>query len=251
MPRGRPLVTLVALAFFGSAILFLVVLGKHSDMTSSKQTHIVLIGASIGQQWQLAEWPGRKQLSHFTAESIPAWQFDKSEVVGEVLMRPRRKFHPTRTYLKSLLQPPPRKPDIVILKECSSYFPGDLSQHQQSIRRWTKQLQQNGTKVILATVVPVTLSRTRTDADKQESLLRYNDWIREFARQNSIPVLDLEGALRRGTNDRYLKEEYAAPDGSHLNNAAYLVLDDLLKNTVCESGAEAGDECLQVAARTP
>src|SRR5271166_706668 len=53
-------------------------------------THIVLIGASIGQSWHLAEWPSRVRTSDFTAESVAAWQFDKTEAVEEVLMRPAR-----------------------------------------------------------------------------------------------------------------------------------------------------------------
>src|SRR5262245_58744670 len=97
--------------------------------SESRPVHVALIGASIGQGWRLAEWPARAGVLGFTAEAIAAWQFDKTEAVQEVLMRPARKFRLTRTYLKSWFQPPPPTPDVVILKECSSYFPGELERY--------------------------------------------------------------------------------------------------------------------------
>jgi hypothetical protein len=218
---------------------FALIITRHSEDISMSQagktTHVVLIGASIGQSWHLAEWPTRVRVSDFSAESVPAWQFDKSEVLEEVLMRPARKFQPTRTYLRSLFQAPPRKPNIVILKECSSYFPGDLSTYQRSIEDWVSRLQAKQIKVILATVVPVTRSRAAQSPGKQETLLKYNEWIREFANQHGLRVLDLEAALRVGDSDKYLRGEFAATDGSHLNSAAYGVLDETLRRLLPET----------------
>jgi len=212
---------------------FAVAISRHSTNMNTSQagatTHVVLIGASIGQSWHLSEWPARVKASGFTAESIPAWQFDKSAVLEEVLMRPARKFHPTRTYLRSLFQAPPRKPDIVILKECSSYFPGDLPSYQRRIEEWVGQLQAKQIKVVLATVVPVTRSRAAQDAGKQESLLKYNEWVREYASQHGLDVLDLEATLRSNKEGKFLREEFAATDGSHLNSAAYAALDETLR----------------------
>ncbi|HXJ89155.1 MAG TPA: GDSL-type esterase/lipase family protein [Candidatus Binatia bacterium] len=217
---------------------FFLMMKKHSASMETdlagNTTHVVLIGASIGQAWHLAEWPGRVKVTGFSAESVPAWQFDKSVVLEEVLMRPARKFHPTRTYLRSLFQAPPRKPDLVILKECSSYFPGDLSIYQRSIQDWVSRLQGKQIKVILATVVPVTRSRAGQDPGKQEGLLNYNEWVRGFAGQHGLDVLDLEAALRSNDSDKYLREDFAAKDGSHLNSAAYTVLDQTLRTLLCE-----------------
>lgn len=200
---------------------------------SADTVHVVLIGASIGQGWHLAEWPTRAKASGFTAESIPAWQFDKTDVVDEVLMRPARKFRPTRTYLKSLFQPPPSKADMVILKECSSYFPGDLTVYESSIQNWVSRLQAKHIRVTLATVVPVTMARAEQSPGKQESLVQYNEWVRQYAEQRGITLLDLESALRTDDTGRYLRDEFATSDGSHLNAAAYAVLDDVLRKTLC------------------
>jgi hypothetical protein len=209
---------------------------------SANTSHIVLIGASIGQAWHLAEWPSRVKTSRFTAESIAAWQFDKSDAVQEVLIRPSRKFRPTRTYLRSLFQPPPKKADIVILKECSAYFPGDLLFYERSVDKWVSQFQANHGTVILATVIPVTRARARQSPGKQEDLLKYNGWIREYARQHGLRVLDLEVALRAEEPGDYLREEFAAPDGSHLSPRAYVVLDESLRKLLCETTASVTND---------
>jgi hypothetical protein len=225
----------VVLALIGAIAVPLV---RHNSKQMSKQpantSHIVLIGASIGQAWHLADWPSRLKTPRFTAESVAAWQFDKSEAVQEVLMRPSRKFRPTRTYLRSLFQPPPKKADIVILKECSSYFPGDLALYERSVESWASQLQANHSTVILATVVPITRARAQQSPGKQEDLLKYNEWVREYARQHGFQVLDLEAALRADERGSYLRDDFAAPDGSHLNPSAYVVLDTLLQKLLTE-----------------
>jgi hypothetical protein len=165
----------------------------------------------------------------FTAESIAVWGFDKSDAVDEVLMRPTRKFRLGRSYLMSLFQPAPIPPDIVILKECSAYFPGELAHYRQKMQRWTEQFLASSKQVVLATVVPVTRARAAKDPGKQEALLAYNRWVREYAQQRRVPLLDLEAALRITAPGSYLDELFSDPDGSHLNRAAYAVLDERLR----------------------
>ena len=218
-----------------TAVFFAAKTYRMSTMkTASDSTvHVVLIGASIGQAWNIAGWPSRVGQTGFSAESLAVWQFDKSRAVDGVLMRPKRELQFTRTYLKSLFEPPPRKPDIVILKECSSYFPGSVPEYLDSVGRWAGRLHERGLQVILATVVPVTESRSARDPGKQESLLEYNRRIREYGQERQIPVLDLEATLRANSRSGYLREEYSSGDGSHLNAAAYSVLDEALRTTLC------------------
>ena len=204
---------------------------KNARAEVKRTTHIILIGASIGQAWNVAEWPHRVGQPGFSAESLANWRFDKTEAVDEVMIRPARKFRMSRTYLRSLLQPPPKKPDIIILKECSSYFPGDLSSYKKDIDQWVQRLKPTGAEVILATVVPVTEQRAQQNPGKQESIREYNDWVRQYSQERGLRVLDLEMALMRA--DGSLRSEFAQPDGSHLNATAYGVLDRLLKETLC------------------
>jgi hypothetical protein len=197
-----------------------------------KRIHVVLVGASIGQAWQLAAWSVRMQARGFSAESVAVWKFDKSPAIEQLLARPATSFSLSRAYLRSLVVPPP-KPDVVILKECSSYFPGDLAVYQNSVRTWVDQLQAHRIKVVLATVVPVTKARAQRDPGKQESLLAYNRWVRQYALQERIPVVDLEASLRTEGEGGYLRDEFAAEDGSHLIAPAYAALDHTLFTTLC------------------
>ena len=187
---------------------------------------------NIGQAWQLAGWPDRMQARGFSAESVAVWKFDKSPAIEQLLVRPATSFRFSRAYLRSLFVPPP-KPDVVILKECSSYFPGDLAVYQNSVRTWVDQLQAHRIKVVLATVVPVTKVRAQRDPGKQESLLAYNRWVRQYALQEGIPVVDLEASLRPEGEGGYLRDEFAAEDGSHLIAPAYAALDYTLFTTLC------------------
>jgi hypothetical protein len=222
-----------------AAIVTVTMRPKSAPSTGSRPVHVILIGASIGQGWQLGEWPRRTGTPAFTAEAIAAWQFDKTEAVQEVLMRPSRKFRLTRTYLKSWFQPPLPKPDIAILKECSSYFPGNLDAYQRSIRQWVQELQRRNVQVILATVVPVSKARAAANPGKQESLLEYNRWIREYAREQHLALLDLEAAMRQEGEGSYLQDRFDVGDGTHLNAAAYEVLDTTLRTTLCAGSLAA------------
>jgi lysophospholipase L1-like esterase len=203
-------------------------------------THLILIGASIGQAWHLAGWPLRANAPAFTAESLAQWQFDKTEAVDAVLLRPQMKFALSRAWLQSFLRPP-QKPDIVLLKECSSYFPGPLAEYEARMSRWVARLQERGIRPVLATVVPVTRARAASDPGKQSALLEFNRWVRQYAREQHLPMLDLEATLREETGDAYLRADFAAPDGSHLNAAAYARLDHTLWETLCSGAAPVGE----------
>ena len=206
----------------------------------SGRTHLVLIGASIGQSWHLAGWPLRAHVPGFSAESLAQWQFDKTESVDAVLLRPQMKFTLSRAWLRSFVRPP-QKPGIVILKECSSYFPGPLAAYETRTSQWVGRLRERGIRLILATVVPVTRARAAANPRKQESLLEFNRWLRQYARGQDLAVLDLEAALREESPAAYLRQDFAAPDGSHLNAAAYQHLDQVLLETLCSENVTVED----------
>jgi hypothetical protein len=208
-----------------------------------ERTHLVLIGASIGQTWHLAAWPLRAHAPAFTAESLAQWQFDKSEAVDAVLLRPQMKFALSRAWLQSFVRPP-QKPDLVILKECSSYFPGPLADYEARMRQWVARLQEHGIRPVLATVVPVTRTRAASDPEKQSALLEFNRWLRQYADEQNLAVLDLEATLHDETKTAYLRDDFAAPDGSHLNAAAYKRLDQALRETLRSGAAPLGEPAL-------
>lgn len=187
---------------------------------------ILLIGASVGDAWNIAQLPDRTQLAGYTFESVAEYQFDKSQVVEEVVKSSDR-------------------PDFVILKECAAYFPGDFLKYKQFIQGWVTTLRAQHITPILTTVVPVTtpplfslsylkhlvkkVARNRVPVDERlPYLLEYNDWVRSYAAQEGLALLDLEAALRNNAQERKLREDLAAEDGLHLNEQAYRVLDRLV-----------------------
>jgi len=201
----------------------------------AKPARVVLIGASIGKSWNLPDLPNRIRGVGYEFEALQVWQYDKSEVLEETLMRPERKFHLTRTYLKGFFKPSPQPADVIILKECSAYFPGDiqLKGKQELIEQWVRKIRGKNIKVMLATAVPVTKGRAVQEPGKQQGILAFNDWVREYAQKNGMVLLDLEAAMRMDGRDRYLRDDFAVEDGSHLNRKAYDVLDRRMWEAVC------------------
>lgn len=206
-------------------------------------THVVLVGASIGKSWNLPEWPKRVGADRYSFEALQVWEYDKSNAVEETLIRPARKPHLTLNYLKGFFEPSPRPADLIVLKECSSYFGGEV--HMQKKKdlylRWIQEVQQKNIPVMVTTIVPITRARAARDGEsKQRAIREFNDWIRAYARDQKLPLLDLEIALRTNDKDRYLRDEYTSGDGSHLNAAAYAVLDRVLLDALC---ARDGGSC--------
>lgn len=199
--------------------------------------HVVLLGASIGQEWNLPDLPKRMNERRFSFEALQEWQYDKSEILDETLMRPARQFRLTPNYFKGLFMSSPRPADVIILKECSSYFPSDLRRDKELVQRWAQDIRRKNIAVMLATVAPVTRERAQRDPGKQEGIREFNDWLRAYAQQQGTPVLDTEWALRSDDKERYLRDELTSGDGSHLNRKAYDILDRLLIESVSTQSA--------------
>lgn len=220
---------------FGAVSLLLAISPSLSSAAAPKPTrHVLLVGASIGQDWNLPELPKRVPVDQYAFEAVQVWQFDKSEAVDAALMRPARKFQPTLGYVKGFFKPSLPAVDLFILKECSSYFPSDLPRNRELVQRWVRQIKASGKSLILATTVPVTGERARKNAGKQEGVREFNDWLRIYAKAENIPLMDLEAALRADDQQRYLRDDLTSGDGSHLNAAAYKILDGVLVLTLCE-----------------
>jgi hypothetical protein len=172
--------------------------------------YFVLIGASVGKAWEFEKLPERlKQNSQLVFGYRARYNFDKS------------------IEIKSLADLPVRVSGVVI-KECAAYFPRDIEQSKKFIKEWVDLLRNNHITPVLATVVPVTQEHEEKRPLRLTSLLEFNDFIREYANQEGILVLDLEKALRISDEDRHLKTEYAQPDGLHLRKMAYETLDGIV-----------------------
>jgi len=203
---------------------------NRQEKTIMNSTHVVLIGASIGRNWDFSDLPQRLGRTDLSFEYIHGGSyFDKSEKLHELLWNAEK------------------RPDIIIFKECAAYFPGDLDAYGRLLEGWVEECKNLDIVPIPTTVVPVTrlhpLKKFFIDIVKgrnpfkmgnpfkhfrNRSILEYNDALRRFAGQKGLPVLDLEAAVRYSETNRFLREDLATIDGLHLNGKAYRMLDDIV-----------------------
>lgn len=197
--------------------------------------HVVLLGASVGKEWKIESLPERLK----QAGPVQGYHF---EYVGEYA------FDKTEALMK-ILQGTQNRPDAIFIKECAAYFPGDLRQYQELMKGWVKECKKVGVIPIPTTVVPVVSSKNKsikergkdfikfligrpTTAFQLEGIFQYNDWIRQYASQEGLTVLDLEGPLRTSQKDRSLRIDLHSGDGLHLNAKAYEILDSIVIPTL-------------------
>ena len=210
---------------------------KHITLSNSdkEQKHIVLLGASIGKGWNISLLSERINNCDYVFEYAHYSGFDKSDKLRKIVSRDEN------------------KPDVIFIKECAAYFPGDINHYKNLMKKWIEECQRKDVIPIPATVVPV----TRLHSFKQfmidivkgrnplrygspfsnkrnEALLEYNDWIRIYCKKCGLSVLDLEAAVRYSEENRYLREDLARLDGVHINKSAYKILDQIVIPTLEE-----------------
>ena len=181
---------------------------------------IVLIGASIARGWQLDGFAARTGRSDVAVEYVGEYGFDKSKSLAAVLARAGD------------------RPDVVILKECGAYFPGDQAAYEAMIRRWVDALRAAGVVPVVATVGPVAAPQGVVASlkdfvkrwvlrreDQNAAIARYNAWLRGYAAEQKLAVLDLEAALSAAEGGPHLDPRYDGGDGLHLSEQAYPILD--------------------------
>jgi len=191
-----------------------------------KPVRIVLIGASIGKGWNIPALPERINNYDYIFEYVYSGGFDKSKKLEEVLSRVQD------------------KPDVVFLKECAAYFPGDIYSFKRLMGKWIHDCIKAGVLPIPATVAPVTRLHsfkkfaidivklrnpfrqgTPFQQKRQKAILEYNDWLRDYCQETGLLLLELEKALRKGDKTRFLRSRFAKVDGLHLNKRGYQALD--------------------------
>jgi hypothetical protein len=206
---------------------------EFGDSGQGGQRKIVLIGASIGRNWNVLGLPERIHDHTFGFEYAEAGGFDKSRKLNEILSRQKD------------------RPGAVILKECAAYFPGNIDAFKALMTGWIKDCVQAGVVPVPATVVPVTrlhsLKKFAIDIvklrnplrqgnpfsyKKQRGIIQYNNWLRSYCADNNIIVLDLEATVRKSEKNRFLKGGLAKVDGLHLNKKGYHALDLIVKPTL-------------------
>jgi len=200
----------------------------------TRRPHVLLLGASIGKTWDLPGFSRRMPGCGYRFEYAHGGSaFDKTSRLMEILSRHEE------------------KPDAVFLKECAAYFPGDLTGYKALMKKWVEACRDAGVIPIPATVVPVTrlhpFQKFLIDIVKgrnpcrfgnpfsglrARSIFAYNDWLRSYAAEAGMVVLDLEAALRYSQNNRFLRQDLSRLDGLHINSRAYRILDRVVLETL-------------------
>ena len=98
-------------------------------------------------------------------------------------------------------------------------------------------LKEAGIQPMLVTTVPVArpghlLARLKTKVkewigkpSKLTSLTAFNNWMSDYGRRAGVPVFDAASFLGYGSEEGWLRADYDAGDGVHLNSRAYAELD--------------------------
>jgi hypothetical protein len=185
---------------------------------------IVFVCASVGAAWNISQ--------HFPQLNIKVYdeyQFDKGYRIQEILNSD--------------------KPDIMIIKECAAYFPPDsqgtsMGDYQNLIRDWVNLVRSQSVIPVLTTVVPIDPNNpSNPEGNRQlDSILEFNDWIKQYCIDENISVLDLEKALHASDSNRALNPKYDSGDGLHPNEIAYSEKLDAILIPALENAIEIQSE---------
>jgi len=185
---------------------------------SASDKVVVLVGASIGEGWKIEHFTERTGVSGYNLSYMGLYEFDKTPVIEKIVRGPS-------------------KPDVVMIKECSTYFPGNMAEYERKVTSWVAMLRQAGIAPVLVTTPPLDVPQGTIQRGKEEikhllgrgtaaeGIATFNDWLKAYAKREHIPVFDLEAALRRAPDNRWMKAEYDSGDRVHLNAAGYQAMD--------------------------
>lgn len=202
---------------------------------------VLLLGASVGEAWNFEALPARLQKNEYSFEFKAKYEPDKTDILEQALNRKEN------------------KPDAIIIKQCAAYFRGDsmeympehVQRYKQLLVDWVDNALNREVTPILATVVPITeklpfMTRIKRAikkyilqkkvgnyyrATRLEGIIDYNDWLKKYAKEKKLLVLDLESAVRVNKENRYLDIDFTT-DGLHLNKKAYRKLDQIVLDTL-------------------
>lgn len=191
------------------------------------QREVVLVGASIGRNWNIDGFGARRGCPHLKCSYVGAASgFDKGPAVAELTAREH-------------------KPGVIIIKQCSVFFPGALNRYKAMMCAWREQIEVVGVQPVFATTIPVARACSAFHAgrgwirslipgleSKMTQIWAFNDWIRAHAQDLGGTVLDLEQALQISSEDRYLSPEFDQGDRVHVNAAGYRAMDEALERTL-------------------
>ncbi len=163
---------------------------------------VVFFGASITARWDLAAaFPGLNAQNRGVG----------NQLVPAMLAR----------YKRDVLE---LKPDAVLLKFCSinvrPFMP--LSVMQDGMMMMVDLARSHGIRPIVCTIIPAGKPEARIgDFSVVDTLNSFNVWLRAYAAENALPIVDYAAAISDAEN--LLPREYSV-DPVHVNDAGYEIL---------------------------
>ena len=120
----------------------------------NNHTHVVLIGASIGKVWNLSTLPERMNNNSYFFEYVNGGGWNKSARLKEITSRQRK------------------KPDVIIIKQCAAYFPGDIELYKKLMKQWIVECCNAHIIPVLCTIIPVTRFHSFTSIPRHALRIR-------------------------------------------------------------------------------
>jgi lysophospholipase L1-like esterase len=176
----------------------------------SDSLRVVFLGASIMQRWNLAEF-------------FPEIRYINRSIGGQfsqdILAR----------YKRDVLD---LKPRAVVIKLCSINIRPQISQQtlQDGIIMMTELATAHNITPILSTIIPAGKPEAHIgDFSVVDSLRQCNEWIRRYAADNSLALIDFEKAL--ADEQGFLPREFST-DPVHVNDKGYAIMAETAKPVI-------------------
>lgn len=196
--------------------------GAKNEMATTEPQRLVIVGASYAAGWR---------------PQLPDYQVINKGVGGEDTHQVRARFERDVLALR---------PQVVVIwghiNNIHRAASGDRAAAAEKVKAdyvdMITRARGAGVRVIVGTEVTLTeavgwINRALALVNRWRGKVSYaaqinaevrslNDWLRRYARQHNIQVLDFERAL--ADEDGFRKREYSASDGTHISAAGYAAL---------------------------
>lgn len=186
------------------------IIQKEMEQGNIPPNRVVFLGASITSRWDLKRY-------------FPDLHMINRGVGGELVPDMLTRFKRDVLGLK---------PDAVIIKFCSINIRPQLtlSMLQDGMIMMTQLARLNGIKPIISTIIPAGKPEAHIgDFKVSDSLKDFNDWVRRFAHENSMPLIDFARAIE--DENGFLPRDCSI-DPVHLNEKGYAILSEAARPVI-------------------
>lgn len=197
----------------------------NAELQSPKpgEQRVVFLGASITDFW------GRKY-----GEFFPNKPYVNRGISGQVTSQMLVRFQQDVVHLH---------PAAVIIADAGANNiagnagPATLEMFQNDIQSMVAIARANHIRVILASLLPASRFPWKPEAKPASEIRQWNDWLKQYAKQQRIVYLDYYSALVDGEGG--MKPDLAFDTAVHPNSAGYAIMQPLAEKAIAETLATA------------